>query len=449
MTSPAATYAPISSLKIRPERQRHDFDPAALIELANSIQTGGLLHALAVQRDGVTLVAGERRLRAIREHLVPLGRQFSYGGEPVPLGCVPVLEVGTDDPLELEELELAENIHRRDLSWQERADAESRLHALRAKQNPQQTTVMTAKEVAGVPLDTPSEAPTYPAATIDRVRKSIIVSKYLDNTAVRKAKTLEDAFKVVKRQEEAERVALLGRAVGATHHKGLHKLVRANCLEWMLAYEGPLFDAICTDPPYGMGADQFGDGAGRLKGIEHRYADSYEDWKLLMGDSVQTLGWCKLAYAITKEQAHAYVFCDIDRFHELKGYMEEAGWYVFRTPLINYKVNSGRVPLPDLGPKRQYETILYAIKGKKHTTGLYSDVLPSESDEQLMHGAQKPVQLYVDLLKRSVHPGDLVLDTFAGSGPIFPAAHQLQCIATGIEQEEVSYGRCAERLDNL
>ena len=28
---------------------------------------------------------------------------------------------------------------------------------------------------------------------------------------------------------------------------------------------------ILTDPPYGMDADQFGDGGGKMTGIEHHY----------------------------------------------------------------------------------------------------------------------------------------------------------------------------------
>jgi len=76
-------------------------------------------------------------------------------------------------------------------------------------------------------------------------------------------------------------------------------------------------------------------------------------------------------------------------------------------------------------------------------------VITSQADEQLQHGAQKPVALYEDLLKRSVRPGDRVLDTFAGTGTIFAAAHAFKCLATGVEKSDTYYGVCVKRLETL
>jgi DNA modification methylase len=192
-----------------------------------------------------------------------------------------------------------------------------------------------------------------------------------------------------------------------------------------------------------MGADSFGNAAGKLTGIEHHYDDSYEAWYLLMET------WCPLSYQVCKPQAHAYVFCDIDNFPVLRTLMQQAGWYVFRTPFICVKPNSGRVPLPDQGPRRQYETLLYAIKGKKPVTHIYPDVISTTADEQLSHGAQKPIALFKNLLQRSVRPGDTVLDCFAGTGPIIPAAHHFQCKAIVLEKEKEYYAICCERLKAL
>jgi len=49
------------------------------------------------------------------------------------------------------------------------------------------------------------------------------------------------------------------------------------------------------------------------------------------------------------------------------------------------------------------------------------------------HAAEKPVDLYEDLLLRSAKPGNRVLDPCCGAGPIFPAANRLSLYATGIE----------------
>jgi len=126
-----------------------------------------------------------------------------------------------------------------------------------------------------------------------------------------------------------------------------------------------------------------------------------------------------------------------------------AGWYVFRTPLIYYKTDDGRVPLPDIGPRRQWEAICYAVKGKKKVNNIFPDVISASSDGNLGHGAQKPVACYQNLLQRSCLPGDKVLDTFCGTGTIFPAAQNLKCIATGIELDKASFGIAVSRLESM
>lgn len=444
-----AHFVSLPDFLVLADRQRRTFDEASLLELAQSIEKHGLFHALQVRRDGVTLVSGERRLQAILKHLVPLGKTFTYAGEPVPLGHVPVIPVATDDALALEEIELDENLKRKDLTWQETANAHARLHALRVQQAEKQythsdgtmlpelrhTPADTAKEIHGADLN---------AFRQDTVRQEILISKHMDKPEVAKAPDLKSAFKALKKIEDAERNRQLAIAVGDTHTSGVHKVFNANCLQWMSSPDwAGKFDVILTDPPYGMDAQDFGDGAGKLTGIDHDYDDSYASWKVLME------AWAHHSYTITKSQAHAYVFCDIANFFELGDMMRAAGWYVFRTPLTNFKQNSGRVPLPFEGPRRQSEWCLYAIKGHKTVNHIASDVIVTGSDEQMSHGAQKPVALYDDLLRRSIKPGDWVLDTFAGSGTILPACHALKCVAVAVEQNPVYYGLCLQRLAAL
>ena len=445
---------PLTQIQIKPNRQRQEFEPEALQELKNSIEDRGLMHPPVLRREGDSwvLVAGERRLKAIGE-IFDLGGQFQCNGETFANGVVPFTNLGELSLLEAEEAELDENLRRRDLTWQEHAAAVSRLHELRRAQKEQARA--EALEATGE-----QASPATPAHTIadtaeeltgrrdgsyqDTVRKEIIVAKHLDNPAIAKAKSADEAFKILKRQEEQKKNMELAAVVGASFNADKHQLFNVNCLEWMAKPENAgQFDVILTDPPYGMDAQDFGDGAGRLDGIEHHYDDSYESWKKLISN------WAALSFAVTKPQAHAYVFCDIDRFHELKLYMQEAGWYVFRTPLVNHKINSGRVPLPDQGPRRQYELVLYAIKGKKPVTHIYPDVISTSGDENMSHGAQKPVALYQNLLQRSVRAGDKVLDSFAGSGTIFPAAHTYKCQAVGLEQNPEYFAMCVKRLEEV
>ena len=108
-----------------------------------------------------------------------------------------------------------------------------------------------------------------------------------------------------------------------------------------------------------------------------------------------------------------------------------------------------RAPWPEHGPQRKYETILYAVKGKRPTLKLAPDVLDFPPDSNLGHAAQKPVALFEELLRRSVQPGNSVLDPFMGSGTIFAAAHVLKCRATGLELDQASYGIAVKRIEGL
>lgn len=442
-------YTDLSKIVIRKARQRQEFDPEAMQELVESIKERGLMHAPVIREEGanLVLVAGERRLRAIEE-IFELGGAFKYDGVSFTTS-VPYVTLGELNELDAEEAELDENLKRKDLTWQEHAAAMQKLHNLRVKQT---QALQAMQATAGAPPSTPAHSVADTALEVhgrsdgyfqDSIRKELIVARNLDNPSIAKAKNVDEAFKLLKRAEAAEKNRELGILVGKTYNADVHKLVNLDACTFARSLLPGSVDVILTDPPYGMGADGFGDAGGKLSGIEHHYDDSYEAWQRLMAE------WCPLSYQVAKAQAHAYVFCDFDRFHELKSFMERAGWYVFRTPLVVYKLNSGRVPLPDQGPRRQYELVLYAIKGKRPVTHIYPDVITSQADENMSHGAQKPIAVYQNLLQRSVKPGDTVVDFFAGSGTIFPAAHTFQCIALGSELEPEYYGMGVKRIDAL
>src|SRR5437899_12221794 len=96
-------------------RDRVRKDMGSIDELANSIKAVGLIQPIVLTR-ARELIAGERRLRALRElgvkHLVH-AIHFVYNDEV--------------DPLRLKGMEVEENLKRKNLSWQEEILAKQRL----------------------------------------------------------------------------------------------------------------------------------------------------------------------------------------------------------------------------------------------------------------------------------------------------------------------------------
>jgi DNA modification methylase len=429
---------PISSVVIPENRQRKNFDEGELLKLGEAIKQRGVLHAIILRKDGenYVLVAGERRLRAITD-LSDLGFVIQYDSQPVPLGHIPYTLITELNPLDYEEAELEENVLRVDLSWQERAVAVNRLAALRTKQAEHRgaaipTVADISKELHGV-----TEGFGY-----QTTRQEILVAKHIDNPLIAAAKNVDEAFKLLKKEEQRGKDKKLGETVGKTFNATLHKALNESSLDWMKACPAEQFDVILTDPPYGMGADKFGDSGTTSLGA-HQYAD---DWKNASA-CYSTLAI--EGFRIAKSQAHLYAFCDIKSFWIIADMLSDAGWQVFETPLIWFKKAGFRAPWPELGPQRKYEAIIYAIKGKRPVNLVKGDVLEFNSDTAAGHPAQKPVGLYADLLGRSCKPGDTVLDPFMGSGPIFPAAHELKVRATGIELDPSYYGIAVKRLQEL
>lgn len=440
-----------SSITVPPHRQRRTFNADTHNELCESLQYSavGLQNAVVIRmEDGKpTLVSGERRLRAI-EDIYSLGGVLKYAGHAVQPNLVPCVDVGELSEIDRMEAELQENILRDDLSWQDRALAEQQLLALRTAQAVSRGEAPpTIADIAAESRPSEADEVGSPAtgSRADAVSKNLILARHLDDPDVQAAKTPKEAMKVLKHKERKQRNEEMAAIVGKDFSKHKHTLLNVDCLAWMADQPAEQFDVILTDPPYGMGADEFGD-SGVLTVGEHQYDDSFEGLVNLMKILPKEL------YRITKPDAHLYLFCDFDNFRYIRDNFENAvgcSWRVFRTPLIWYKPAAYRTPWVDQGPRRCYECILYAVKGDKKINKLADDVLTFRPDENIGHNAQKPVALFEELLVRSAGPGQRILDPFCGSGPIFPAAHKLQCYATGCEQDTASFGLAAKRLEEL
>jgi site-specific DNA-methyltransferase (adenine-specific) len=406
-------------------RFRREFDEKKLTELRDSVLRVGLIQFPTVEQQAgrYVLRSGERRLRVLSA-LVAEGREFTAAGVSVPERLIPVADWAELTDLQRLEVEVEENVVRTDFTWQERTQALARLHELRKRQNPDQSLTATASEVMGKPAG---------GEQVMAISNAVLVSKHLANPEVAKAKSQKDALKVIQRLAEAKHREAIAKTYDLT--KTPHKVLKGDASDLILGVPNRSIDVIVSDPPYGVGADDFGS----MAATGHSYEDSYSYWKELLGWLPDQLD------RVAKERAHCYLFCDPRRFDELCTFMVLANWQVFPTPLIWSKSN-GMLPFPEHGPRRTYEAILYAWRGDRKTLLVKTDVIHISSVRDIHHGAQKPVALYQDLLSRSARPGDHILDPFGGTGPILVAANRMRLIATYIERDEHAYNIALSRV---
>jgi len=410
----------ISRIAVPEGRFREKFDRKALDLLKASIASVGQLSTVVVEAVGdgnYNLRAGHRRLMVITE-LHAEGVALRVGDDHLPKGAIAAHDYSELSPLQRLEIEVEENIAREDFTWQERTKAVAALHRLRSAQHPDQTLTATASEVLGKPAA---------GDQVTQVSDALLVEQHLGDPEVAGAKSQREAVKVIRKKKEAEHRAML--AVTVDTSSSPHTMLKGDSFELIKSLPAGAFDVIVTDPPYGVDADSFG----TMSSTGHAYEDSPELWKRFVSEMPDEFT------RITKPQAHAYIFCDQRNFKELALQMLLAGWTVFPTMLFWYKGNSGMLPFPDFGPRRCYETILYAYKGGRRTLRVAQDVIAVSPVRDLKHGAQKPVAVYTNLLQRSARPGDSIVDPFGGTGPILVAANCLKLVATYIERGEIAF----------
>lgn len=366
-----------------------------------------------------------------------LGWPISHGLTPIPPGHIAAIDLGELDELQAKEREYAENEEREAISWDDRDRAIAEIHELREAQAAElgrrQTFLATAQELM------PQRTIESPTGAIRSVSEALIRVKHLDDPEVAKAKSAKEAMRIIERKAELQawerRAGELAKV--QTHER--HQLLLGAMEDLLPGLPNASIDVLITDPPYGVDAQDFGSQFTK----EAHFDDSLKTWRLHMHVLAE---W---SVPKCKAEAHAYIFCDPKNFQELSEIFAAAGWYLWPWPLVWHKIGAnGALPRPEHGPRRQYECILYAIKGDRRTLRIDSDVIAISPYRDSLHPHRKPRELYLNLLRRSARPGDAILDPFAGTGVVFEAANVMQLTALGIEKDPAMFAIAEAALRN-
>ncbi len=399
--------------------------------LAEDIKKNGLLQPLVLQSaETPLLVIGGHRRRAIqilRDGGVPT---YRYGGMDISTNRCAHIIVGDLSPHELLEMELAENILRLELTWQERMATVAKLHKGLQEQHPDIPQTATATAVVMVEK---GDTRGIDGARVE-VARSAIIAEHMSIPEVAAAKTLNEAWTVVRKnvQSTANRaLANIMKDTPTVHtfHKGPFSTLQC---------EG--VSLIISDPPYGIEADTW---TTKFKDTPHQYKDDLAT-AIATATAILTLGMEKW----TLDRANLFMCCSPELWHILAEAAIALGWSIWPRPLVWKKSNEGIRPWGIQGFAYTYETILYATKGQKGLVKSVGDVIEvyKVARHNRLHGAQKPVELYQRLIELTCNPGDTILDPTCGSGTIFPAANLTKTFAIGAEQDETLWPIIIPRL---
>lgn len=395
--------ADVASILVeRSERQRREL--RNIDELAESIQRIGLINPIVITQDGV-LVAGERRLTAIRQ----------LGWTHVPVQFVEDLS-----DYELQTIELEENIKRENLPWQDEVAALEKFHRLKMAHEPGWSQEQTADAVG---LSRPE------------VSKKLQVAAHMTNEVVSKADRFSAALNIVQRNAERKKASVLDSVdvkvsetiltpdeQAAAPVEREIPLLNISFHDWQPAYDGPKFNLIHCDFPYGINVAD----APRMDAtIKDYYEDSPDIyWALLsrLADAMEN---------VVAESAHLIFWhsMKMNQHGETVSMLEAMGWKCNPFPLIWHKSDgSGIAPDPQRGPRQTYEAAIFATRGDRKITqeGCVANSFsyPGRRDGAI-HASEKPYAMLRHFMRMVCDEYSLVLDPTCGSANALKVAEDL------------------------
>ena len=223
-------------------------------------------------------------------------------------------------------------------------------------------------------------------------------------------------------------------------------IYNSDCLEVLKTLADESIDLIATDPPYKITSrGNSGNTGGMLKN------ELSMDGKIFQHNDISVKDYAPEYFRVLKDGSHCYVMCNHINLIEMLNVFIENGFHFIKS-LIWDKGNKimGRFYMS------QFEYILFFRKGKGvqiNNCGT-SDILsiPNKKDKvdgANIHDTQKPVELMKILIENSTKEGDIILDSFMGSGTTAIACVKSNRRFIGSEIDEKYYKTTIGRLEKL
>lgn len=215
-----------------------------------------------------------------------------------------------------------------------------------------------------------------------------------------------------------------------------NKIINADCLDILKKLPDKCIDLVLTDPPYGMNYE--------------RHIKNKKFGKIENDDNLDFLDlWAKTLKEKVKDNAHLYIFCSWHNIDIFKQVLSK--YYHFKNIIIWNKCAQGMGDLrTDYGCS--YEMICYCSAKKDGIKSLKggrdNNIINITNDKNEIHPTQKPLKLFSYLVEKSSDEGDLVVDTFSGSGTTAIVCHNLKRRFICTEKDKDYYEASIKRLED-
>lgn len=224
---------------------------------------------------------------------------------------------------------------------------------------------------------------------------------------------------------------------------------------------------IYSDPIYNIKVD-YDKGIGGKASYGGHVNDnmSDEEYRAFLKASMES------ALAVTQEDAHVFYWSDQTYIGLIQSLYAELG---ITNKRVCIWLKNGQNPTPGVAFSKCYEPCTYGVRGKPYlnkkitklnevlngdaTTG--NNLLAESLDhldvwmmnrlpgKSYKHSTSKPPTLHEKAIRRCTKPGDIILDSFSGSGSTLIAGEQLQRRVYAVELESVFCDLAIKRYEQL
>jgi len=422
--------------------------------LANSIARFGLMTPIVLDENN-NLIAGHRRIKAM-QHL----------GKP----DIAFRRMSQLDDITRQELELEENIRRKDLEWPEEVIGLYKLYTAKQARYGDKGSTLASNggygiEDAARELDRSGGSISmdlalarglyeYPELTEEKT-KSAAFKRYrrLKETALRSelAKRKQTATTEPEPEEDEEAFddeepatggGIQRQPIRKALWKGLGVFYHADARDVLRQLPAASVDLIVTDPPYGIGMYREGAPVSSSKFASSQgtmYGDNPKEIMDMLDEVFMH------AAKVLKPDGHAYVFFHMTRYEPVYIMLRRHFGTCEATPIIWLKQTSG-IGDPNRNWIYTYEPCFWVNRGRGLVKPQPYNVLKYDTVSKKIHSVEKPVALMRHIIEASAVKGELVMDPFAGSGSTLVAAAQLGCRFAGVEKHADFWRSAVDRV---